>query len=57
MVWMRWIRQGAGCREGRPDIMDEFRRKAETARRQAQAGVAQGYVRDAFEGREFEWRI
>ena len=33
--------------------MDEFRRKAETARRQAQAGVAQGYVRDAFEGREF----
>lgn len=39
--------------KGRPDIMDEFRRKAETARRKAQAGVAQGYVMDAFEGREF----
>lgn len=44
---------GLAAVKGRPDIMDEFRRKAETARRQAQAGVAQGYVMDAFEGREF----
>ncbi|WP_455564568.1 hypothetical protein [Akkermansia massiliensis] len=44
---------GLNAVKGRPDIMDEFRRKAETARRKAQAGVAQGYVMDAFEGREF----
>lgn len=44
---------GLAAVKGRPDIMDEFRRKAETVRRKAQAGVAQGYVMDAFEGREF----
>lgn len=44
---------GLSAVKGRPDVMDEFQRKAETAKRKAQAGVAQGYVMDAFEGREF----
>lgn len=39
--------------KGRPDVIEGFRKQAEAARRKAQAGVAQGYVMDAFEGREF----
>lgn len=39
--------------KGRPDVLDAFKRKAESAKRKAQVEVAQGYVLDAFEGREF----
>lgn len=38
---------------GRQDVLDGYERKAEAARRKAQAGVAQGFVLDVFEGREF----
>ncbi len=34
-------------------MIEGFRKQAEAARRKAQAGVAQGYVMDAFEGQEF----
>lgn len=44
---------GLDAVKGRPDVIEGFRKQAEAARRKAQAGVAQGYVMDAFEGREF----
>lgn len=44
---------GLDAVKGRPDVIEGFRKQAEAARRKAQAGVAQGYVVDAFEGREF----
>ena len=44
---------GLDAAAGRPDVIEGFRKQAEAARRKAQAGVAQGYVMDAFEGREF----
>lgn len=44
---------GLDAVKGRPDVIEGFRKQAEVARRKAQAGVAQGYVMDAFEGREF----
>lgn len=44
---------GLDAVKGRPDVIEGIRKQAEAARRKAQAGVAQGYVMDAFEGREF----
>ncbi len=44
---------GLAAVKGRPDVIEGIRKQAEAARRKAQAGVAQGYVMDAFEGREF----
>lgn len=44
---------GLDAVKGRPDVIEGFRKQAEAARRKAQAGVTQGYVMDAFEGREF----
>lgn len=44
---------GLDAVKGRPDVIEGFRKQAEAARRKAQAGVAQWYVMDAFEGREF----
>lgn len=44
---------GLDAVKGRPDVIEGFRKQAEAARRKAQAGVAQGYVMDAFGGREF----
>lgn len=44
---------GLDAVKGRPDVVEGFRRQAEAARRKAQAGVAQGYVMDVFEGRVF----
>lgn len=44
---------GLDAVKGRPDVIEGIRKQAESARRKAQAGVAQGYVMDAFEGREF----
>lgn len=45
--------EGLDAVKGRPDVIEGIRKQAEAARRKAQAGVAQGYVMDAFEGREF----
>ncbi len=44
---------GLDAVKDRPDVVEGFRKQAEAARRKAQAGVAQGYVMDVFEGREF----